>query len=132
MESKFKSDPAIVHSCKYHVTWCSKYRRKVLIEGVDKRLKEILKEICDQFEAKLVEVEVMPDHVHILVEVDPKFGIVKLVRYLKGRSSRRLRDEFSWLRSRLPTLWTKSYFVATVGVAPLSEIEQYIESQKNV
>lgn len=74
----------------------------------------------------------MPDHVHVLVEIDPQFGIVKLVRYMKGRSSRLLRMEFSWLKSRLPTLWTNSYFVATVGGAPLSAIKQYIENQKNV
>ncbi len=70
--------------------------------------------------------------VHLLVEVDPQFGIHKLVRKLKGRSSRLLRDEFRWLRSRLPTLWTNSYFVSTVGGAPLAVIKQYIEQQKRV
>lgn len=74
----------------------------------------------------------MPDHVHLLCEVDPQFGIHRLVKNLKGRSSRLLRQEFPWLRSRLPTLWTNSYFVATVGSAPLSVIKQYIENQKSV
>ena len=74
----------------------------------------------------------MPDHVHLLVEVDPQFGIHRLVRLLKGRSSRILRQEFPWLKSRLPTLWTNSYFVSTVGGAPLAGIKQYIENQKNV
>lgn len=132
MSSKYKSNNNIVYSCKYHVVWCPKYRRKVLINGVDVRLKEILQEVCTEFNSELIEMEVMSDHVHLLVEVDPRFGIAKLVRYLKGRSSRFLRLEFPWLKSRLPTLWTNSYFVSTVGGAPISVIRQYIENQKNV
>jgi len=72
----------------------------------------------------------MPDHVHLLVEVDPQFGVHKLVKAIKGRLSRLLRQEFPYLRSRLPTLWTNSYFVATVGGAPLSVIKGYVENQK--
>jgi putative transposase len=132
MERKFKSNLNIVYSCKYHIIWCPKYRRKVLIEGVDVRLKQILQEVCIEFGAELIEMEVMPDHVHVLIEVDPQFGVMKLLRYLKGRSSRLLREEFPWLKSRLPTLWTNSSFIATVGGAPLSAIKQYIENQKNV
>jgi len=132
MKAKYKSNNNVVYSCKYHVVWCPKYRRKVLIEGVDVRLKEILLEVCTEFGADLIEAEVMPDHVHVLVEVDPQFGIAKLIRYMKGRSSRFLRQEFDWLKSRLPTLWTNSYFVSTVGGAPISVIKQYIENQKNV
>ena len=132
MERKFKSNANLVYSCKYHVIWCPKYRRSVLIHGVDVRLKEILQQVCVEFNAELIELEVMPDHCHVLVEVDPQFGITKLVRYMKGRSSRLLRQEFPWLKKRLPTLWTNSYFVSTVGGAPLAAIKQYIENQKNV
>ena len=131
-ERKFKSNNNIVYSCKYHVVWCPKYRRKVLVNGVDTRLKAILSEVGAERQAEIIELEVMPDHVHLLVEVDPQFGIHRLVRTMKGRSSHHLRREFAWLRSRLPTLWTNSYFVATVGGAPLSVIQQYIENQKNV
>lgn len=74
----------------------------------------------------------MPDHVHLLAGVDPQFGIHKLVRRIKGRSSRLLRDGFRWVRSRLPTLWLNGHFVATVGGAPLAVIKQYIEQQKRV
>ncbi len=132
MSNKYKSNNNITYSCKYHIVWCPKYRRKVLVNGVDIRLKEILNEVCSEFKAELIELEVMPEHVHILVECDPQFGIAKLVRYMKGRSSRILRQEFSWLKSRLPTLWTNSYFVSTVGGAPLEVIKQYIENQKHV
>jgi putative transposase len=74
-------------------------------------------------------MEIMPDHVHLLIEVDPQFGINKAVRSLKGYSSSILRKEFPALKSRLPTLWTNSYFVSTVGGAPLEVIKQYIENQ---
>jgi putative transposase len=74
----------------------------------------------------------MPDHVHLLVEVDPQFGIHRLVKRIKGRTSRILRGEFPHLRHRLPTLWTNSYFVATVGGAPLEVVKRYIEFQRKV
>lgn len=72
----------------------------------------------------------MPDQVHLLVEVDPQYGVHHLVKAIKGRSSRVLREDFPWLRTRLPTLWTNSYFVATVGGVSLSVIKRYVEQQK--
>jgi putative transposase len=129
---EFKANNNVVYSCKYHVVWCPKYRKPVLRDGVDARLKEILRQVAEERRAEILELEVMPDHVHLLVEVDPQFGIHRLIRLMKGYSSRVLRQEFLWLRSRLPTLWTNSYFVATVGGAPLAIIKQYIEQQKHV
>jgi putative transposase len=129
---EYKSNRNVVYSCKYHVVWCPKFRRPVLVDGVDERLKEILRDVMVETRSELIEVEVMPDHVHLLVEVDPQFGIHRFVKLAKGRSSRLLRDEFPRLRSRLPTLWTNSYFVSTVGGSPLSVIKQYIENQKRV
>ncbi len=111
--SQFKSNRNVVYSCQYHVVWCSKYRRKVLTGGVDERLKVILRKVAGERQAEIIELEIMPDHVHLLVCVDPQFGIHRLVRRMKGRSSHLLRQEFPALRSRLPTLWTNSYFVAT-------------------
>jgi putative transposase len=129
---EYKSNLNVVYSCKYHVVWCPKYRRKVLVGDVASRLKEIIKHVVEEKRAELLELEVMPDHVHLLVEVDPQFGIHKLIKLVKGRSSRLLRQEFLVLRKRLPTLWTNSYFASTVGGAPLKVIKQYIENQKNV
>lgn len=80
----------------------------------------------------IIEMEIMPDHVHLLIEVDPQYGIHRVVKQIKGVSSRVLRQEFSWLKSRIPTLWTNSYFVSTVGGAPLAVIKKYIENQKTV
>lgn len=129
---KYKSNHNVVYSCKYHVVWCPKYRRSVLINGVDVRLKELIKEICGQRNVEIIEMEVMPDHVHLLMEVDSQFGIHKVVKQLKGCFSRILREEFPWLKSRFPSLWTNSYFVSTVGGAPLAVIKQYIGNQKTV
>ena len=129
---KFKSNRNVFFSCKYHVIFCPKYRRTVLVDGIDVRLKEIMMQAATELQVAILELEVMPDHVHLLCEVDPQFGIHKFVRFVKGRSSRLLRQEFPKLRSRLPTLWTNSYFVATVGGAPLAVIKQYIENQKHV
>lgn len=127
---KYKSNNNIVYSCKYHVVWCTKYRRKVLIGDIEARLKELVKQICQENQFDLLEMEVMPDHIHLLLEVDPQFGIHKAVKLIKGTTSRILRSEFKHLTTKLPTLWTSSYFVSTVGGAPLSVIKQYIESQK--
>ncbi len=129
---EYKTNNNIMYSCKYHVVWCPKYRRRVLVEGVDKRLKELIGDIANKYRAEVIEIEIMPDHVHLLIEVDPQYGIHRLIRQIKGQTSRILRQEFSWLRSRLPTLWTNSYFVSTVGGAPLAVIKQYIEQQKHV
>ena len=126
----YKSNHNVIYSCKYHIVWYPKYRRKVLINGVDTRLKELIHEIAKELQLEIIEMEVMPDHVHILLEVDPQFGIHRAVKALKGRTSRILRQEYPWLRSRIPTLWTNSYFCSTVGGAPLSVIKQYIENQK--
>ncbi len=131
-QREFKSNNSVVYSCKYHVVFCPKYRRKVLVNGVDERLKAIIQQVADETRSEVLELEVMPDHVHLLCEVDPQFGIHKFVKRVKGRSSRLLRQEFPHLKSRLPTLWTHSYFVSTVGGAPLAMIKQYIESQKAV
>ena len=127
---KCKSNNNVTYSCKYHVVFCPKYRRPVLVDGVDDRLKELIKESCDQLNVEIIEMEIMPDHVHLLIEVDPQFGIHRAIKQIKGKTSFSLRKEFKSLTTRLPSLWTNSYFVSTVGGAPLSAIKQYIENQK--
>jgi putative transposase len=127
-----KSNHNVASSCKDHVIWCPKSRRPVLVDGVDERLKTIVRQVAAETRSEVIELEVMPDHVHLLVEVDPQFGIHRFVKLAKGRSSRFLRQEFPWLKSRLPTLWTNSYAVLTVGGAPLAVIKRSIENQKRV
>ena len=128
----YKSNRHVLYFCKYHVVFCPKYRRKVWVNGVDKRLKAIIYQVVKELGCEILELEVMPDHVPILCEVDPQFGVHKFVKRVKGLSSRLLRQEFPHLKSRLSTLWTRSYFVSTVGGAPISILKQCIENQKNV
>jgi putative transposase len=128
----YKSNNNVVFKCKFHVIFCPKYRRQVLVDGVDIRFKEIVAQLATELVFDVDAIEVMPDHVHILIDCDPQFGIHRIVKAIKGRSSRFLRQEFPWLKSRIPTLWTNSYFVVTYGGAPLEIIKKYIEAQKSV
>jgi putative transposase len=91
---KFKSKNNVVYSCKYHVIFCPKYRRPVLVNAIASRLKELLAQIAIEINIEIIEMEVMPDHVHLLVEVDPQFGIHRVVKRFKGATSRYLRLEF--------------------------------------
>jgi putative transposase len=127
---KFKSNKNIVYNCQYHVIWCVKYRRKVLVDEVDNRLKEILYQVAQDVRCEIEEMQTDRDHVHLLISCDPQFGIHQVVKRMKGRSSKLLRSEFPHLKSRIPSLWTNSYFIATVGGAPLSVIKQYIRDQQ--
>jgi len=126
-----RSNNNVVYRCTFQVAGCPKYRRPVITGAVDEHLKQIVPEVCAQKDAPIIELETMPDHVHLLVTCDPQYGIHRLVKAIKGRSSRLLRQEFPSLRSRLPTLWTNSYLVATVGGATLEVVKQYVENQPN-
>ncbi|MET7968390.1 IS200/IS605 family transposase [Micromonospora sp. NPDC005305] len=130
MSVALRSNSNVVFQCAFHVVWCPKYRRRVLGGRIEERLKQLIREVVEEKGAWLVALEVMPDQVHLLVEVDPRFGVHKLVKAVKARTSRVLREEFPSLRSRLPTLWTNSYFVATTGGAPLAAVKEYVEQQK--
>jgi putative transposase len=128
---QIRSNGNVVYQCTFRVVWCPKYRRPVITGDVDTRLKQIIRDVCAERDAPIAELETMPDHVHLLVTVDPQYGIHRLVKQIKGRSSRLLRQEFPHLRRRLPTLWTNSYFVATVGDTTLEVAKQYVENQRN-
>lgn len=127
-----RSNNNVVYRCAYHVVWCPKYRRPVIEAGVADRLQQIIREVVAERDCTIMELDTMPDQVHLLVECDPQYGIHRLVKQIKGRSSRVLRQEFPSLKSRLPTLWTNSYFVATVGGATVEVVKQYVENQRNV
>ena len=95
---KYKSNNNIVYSCKYHIVWCPKYRRKVLVDDVERRLKEIIREVAEELKVEIIEIE---------TDIDPQFGVMKFVKKAKGRSSRLLRQEFHHLTTRLPTQWER-------------------------
>ena len=102
----------------------------MLVNGVDERLKQILHEVCQEHDAWIEGLEVMPDHVHLLVGCDPPFGIHRLVKLVKGATSHQLRQEFPVLKRKLPSLWTNSYYVSTTGGITLETVKRYVESQK--
>tara|TARA_B100001245_G_scaffold231321_1_gene212010 strand:- start:20 stop:427 length:408 start_codon:yes stop_codon:yes gene_type:complete len=130
--NKYKNNKNITYSCKYHIIWCTKYRRFLLNDNVEYDLKNIIHSIANDLNVEILEIEVMPDHVHILADIDPQFGVHKFIKTSKGKTSRILRQKYKELRSKVPTLWTNSYFVSTVGGVTLDIVKKYIEDQKNV
>ena len=126
----YNTDAGLVYSCQYHVIFTPKYRRPVLVNGVDLRLKEIMVEKQLQYKYQIIEMEVMPDHVHLLLDINPKVGVYQVVSKIKGHTSSQLRTEFPWIVSRLPTLWTRSKFISSVGSVSLETVKSYIQEQK--
>lgn len=129
---EYHSDHSIVYSCQYHVIFCPKYRRSVLVDGIDERLKELVHEKQEQYGYVVIALEVMPDHVHMILDCDPRVGVNSIVGKIKGYTAHTLRSEFPSLKSRLPNLWTRSKFISTVGTVSLEIVKQYIDNQKNV
>ena len=129
---KYKTDNHLVYSCQYHVIFCPKYRRSVLEDGIEKRLKELILDKEREYGYEVLDMEVLPEHVHLLLDVNPKIGIFRVVNQIKGYTSHELRKEFPSLKSRLPTLWTQSKFISTVGAVTLEVVKKYIEEQKAV
>ena len=115
---------------KYHIVWCPKYRRPVLVDAVADRLRFLIEERSAEMGMTVHALEVMPDHVHLFVESDPTRCVAEIVNRLKGYTSRSLRQEFPTLRSRLPTLWSRSYFAGSIGHVSAATIERYIAEQK--
>jgi putative transposase len=129
---KYKTDNHLVYSCQYHVIFCPKYRRSVLVDGIDLRLKELIKNKESEYGYEVLDMEVMPDHVHLILDVNPKIGIFTVVSRIKGYTSHELRKEFPSLTHRLPTLWTQLKFISSVGAVTLEVVKRYIEEQKKV
>ncbi|MFN8487267.1 MAG: IS200/IS605 family transposase [Caldilineaceae bacterium] len=120
-----------VYNIGYHLIWCPKYRRKVLVDKVDARLKELLIEKASALGITIETMEVMPDHVHLFIKTPPTLAPHFIVQQLKGYTSFKLRQEFPKLKSRLPTLWTRSYYCESIGHISAEMIQRYIEDQKN-
>ena len=119
-----------MYSCQYHVIWCPKFRRKVLVPPIDVRLKALILEKQEAYGYEVLGMEVMTDHVHLILDVDPRIGVNKIVGQIKGWTAHAIRTEFPFLKSRLPSLWTRSKFISTVGVVSLAVVKQYLAEQK--
>ena len=127
---KLKHNTTSVVNINYHIIWCPKYRRKILVGSVETRLKEILLEVAEECGCEIETMEVMPDHIHLFVKANPTIPIHLIVKNLKGKSSRMLRQEFPSLNTKLPCLWTRSYYCETIGCINEETIKKYIENQK--
>jgi putative transposase len=129
---QYHSNHSIVYSYQYHVIFCPKYRRKVLHPPLDTRLKELILEKQERYGSRVLGMEVMPDHVQLLLDVNPHIGIAKIVGQSKGSTAHALREKFPWLKKRLPSVWTWLKFIASIGAVTLAVVQRYIESQKGV
>lgn len=117
---------------KYHIVWCTKYRRKVLTDIIQTKLKSLILEKASELDYKIEALETMEDHIHIFVQATTKDSVHRIVSQLKGYTSFKLRDEFIELKSRLPCLWTRSYHAGTIGHVSEETVKKYIENQKNI
>ena len=126
---EYRTTNKTIYSCQYHVIWCSKYRRKVLDTQIQGRLKQLIREKQEESGYQIREVETQPEHVHLLIEIPTTHSVDKIVGKIKGYTSKVLREEYPSLKSRLPSLWTRSKFVSSCGGVTLQVIKDYIESQ---
>lgn len=130
MDKRWKTNIGSVYNLSYNLIWCPKYRKKVLVDAVENRLKELLYLKAQECGWDIEQMEIMPDHVHVFIKATPSDSVAHIASQLKGYTSHQLRKEFSHLRSRLPTLWTRSYYVESIGHISEHTIRKYIEEQK--
>lgn len=129
---EYKRTDHMVYSCQYHVIFCPKYRRKILKDGLDEIVKKSFLDTAKMRKFDIVEMEVMPDHVHLLIDCNPRYGIMNVVKQLKWNSVEPMKEFMPSLESRLPNIWTRSAFISTVGSVSLETVRSYIESQKGM
>jgi len=128
---EYKHSRNKVYLINYHLVWCPKRRKKILIGDVKTRLEQIIKEVASEKGIDILALEIMPDHLHLFVSAYPTIAVHKLIRFFKGRSSWLLRQEFPHLL-KIPSLWTHSYFISTAGNVSSEAIKQYIEAQSKL
>jgi putative transposase len=130
--AEYRRSAHAVFDLKYHVVWITKYRYKILKGRIAERARDLIRQTCQARGILIVRGAVSPDHIHMLVSAAPELSPAKMVQYIKGRSSRRLQEEFPELRKRYwgQHLWARGYFCATVGAVDEKTIREYIENQK--
>ena len=114
-KNRWTTSKTTVYNLGYHIIFCPKYRREVLTGKIEQRLKQLFLEKANELEIEIQDLTIMPDHVHLFIKADPTLAPHYIVRQLKGYSAKILREEFPELKSRLPSLWTRSYYVESVG-----------------
>lgn len=129
-QPRYKRTSGAVFNLHLHFVWCPKYRRKVLVGEVETRLRELISEKADALGVEVEGLEVMPDHVHLFVAVPPTDAPQFYANQFKGSTSRVLRQEFPALKSRMPSLWSRSYYVGSAGHGSSAVIHGYLARQK--
>jgi putative transposase len=119
-----------VSTLTYHFVWCPKYRRKVLTGPVETTLRSLICERATELFCDIVALEVMPDHVHLFLKAPPTHAPQHIANQIKGYTSHELRKRFPALKSRLPSLWSRSYYVGSAGAVSAATIQKYIEQQQ--
>lgn len=132
MKKRWKFSRHSVYNTCYHIIWCTKYRRNVLQPHIQEKLKELLNEKAKGIGVKIESMETMEDHIHIFVSANPTLAPHYIVQQFKGFTSHELRKHYPEVKSKLPTLWTRSYYIETIGHISEDTIKRYIENQKNV
>jgi putative transposase len=130
IKERWKQSKTTIYNVSYHIIFCSKYRKKLLKDDIEIRLKNLLLEKSKEINVNIEKMEVMEDHVHLFIKAKPTASPHWIVQQLKGYTSRILRKEFSILKKRIPTLWTRSYYIETIGHISEKTIKRYIEDQK--
>jgi putative transposase len=130
VDNRYRRNAGSVFSLKYHFVWCPKYRRKVLVDGIANDLRELLYQKAEELEMEIEALEIMPDHVHMFVSADPTDAPQRLANQFKGFTSRILRQKYPQLCSRMPSLWSRSYYVGSIGHVSEETVKRYIEAQK--
>ena len=132
MPKGYKRSETRVHFMNYHFVWCPKYRRKILTGKIKQRLEQLIRQKAEQLDCEIITLAIAEDHTHLFIRTEPIISPNKLIGQIKGFSSKILRDEFPELKRKLPTLWTRSYFVSTHGHISDKMIQKYIDEQKGM
>lgn len=127
---RYRRNSGAVYSLKYHVVFCPKYRRCLLVDDIALTLRALIEAKAEELGATVHACEIMPDHVHLFIESDPRYAVAFLVNQFKGYSARVLRETFPSLRTRFPAMWSRSYYAGTVGTVSESAVLRYIEQQR--
>jgi putative transposase len=128
--TRYRRLPGGVSTLHYHLVWCPKYRRPVLGGEVAVALAALLREKSAELGCVVEALEVLPDHVHLFVEAPPTLAPQQIVAQCKGYTSRLLRERFPWLKRRLPSLWSRSYYAGSAGHVSAATVRRYIAEQK--
>ncbi|MBX4266694.1 IS200/IS605 family transposase [Clostridium estertheticum] len=130
MENKYRTTKTTVSLINYHFIFCPRYRRKIfLIPNVEERFKCLVKDVCKEIEIEIIAIECDKDHAHMFLNCLPKLGPSDIMQKIKGATSKVLRAEFQEL-NKMPSLWTRSYFVSTAGNVKSETVKNYVDNQK--